>query len=116
MFEYLPFLQNISATIGALTAIGGTLIWIYNRTIAKPREKRRLAHEKQQQELLHEALIPINEFLAESGRDRDNLNKIAIQNAEILNRHESRLDQHNDRLIVLEVHNGVRKVSYKEEK
>ena len=54
-------------------------------------------------------------LLAESQRDRVNLHKIADVNVKSIGKHEDRLDLHNDRLIVLEVKNGVRTVAYKEE-
>ena len=44
-----------------------------------------------------------------------NLHKIAEVNVKRIGEHEERLDSHNERLIVLEVKNGVRKLAYKEE-
>lgn len=116
MFEQLSWLESLASLITALTIVGGALVWLNNKFYVKPREKKRLEHEERQQKSLEEALKPIKDFLDESKRDRENLHKIAVQNKAILERHETELDGHNDRLIVLEVHNGVRKVSYKEER
>ena len=116
---------TIASLIGSLTVVGGALMWIYNKFISAPREKRRRKEaEKRQRDMinliteknkpLNEAIHKLNEMIAESQTDRKQLNHIAENNTKILENHEERLDNHNDRLIVLEVKNGVRKVTYQE--
>ena len=57
-------------------------------------------------------------LLEESQRDRVTLHQIADINVKAIDQHEERLDNHNDRLIVLETKNGVRTYTevYKEDK
>ena len=116
---------TIASLIGSLTVVGGALMWIYNKFISAPREKRRRKEaEKRQRDMinliteknkpLNESIHKLNELIAESQTDRKQLNHIAENNTKILENHEERLDNHNDRLIVLEVKNGVRKVTYQE--
>ena len=38
MFEMVG---NMATFVGSLTVVGGALLWVYNHSIAKPREKRR---------------------------------------------------------------------------
>ena len=115
----------IASLVGSLTVVGGALMWVYNKFISAPREKRRQREDAKRQramiELITEKNKPLDdsikrltELLAESQLDRKKLNKIAEQNTEILEDHEGRLDNHNERLIVLETKDGVRKVTYRE--
>ena len=116
---------TLASLIGSLTVVGGALMWIYNKFISAPREKkrRREAEERQKRmielitkknEPLNQSIGHLNELLAESQMDRKQLNQIAENNTKILENHEERLDGQNERLIVLEVKNGVRKVTYQE--
>ena len=125
MIDLVNELGNIASLIGSLTVVGSALMWIYNKFISAPREKRRRkeADERQKEMLvliaeknepLNQAIENLNQLLAESQADRKKLNHIAETNTEIIENHEKRLDNHNDRLIVLEAKNGVRKVTYRE--
>ena len=116
----------IASFIGSLTVVGGALLWIYNKFISAPREKkRRIAADKRQRDMielitesnepLNESIQALNDLLAESQLDRKKLNHIAEANTEILKDHEERIDNHNERLIVLEVKNGIPKIAYREE-
>ena len=116
---------NLASLIGSLTVVGGALLWIYNKFIGEPREKRRqqelAKRQAQMLELITEkneplnlAIETLNVLLAESQIDRQHLNQVANENTDKLGVHEERLDNHNDRLIVLETKNGVRTVSYRE--
>ena len=120
--EHVGFLASF---IGSLTVVGGALLWIYNRFISAPREKRRQREaNKRQREMielitdknkpLNDAIQRLNDLLAESQLDRKNLNKIAEVNTEIIKEHDDILDNHNVRLTVLETKNGIKKVVYKE--
>ena len=117
---------NMASFIGSLTVVGGALLWIYNHSIAKPREKRRkeendrrqgkmIALITQKNEPLNESIQELNRLLAESQKDREKLNEIAQANTKIIGEHDERLDNHNDRLIVLETKNGVKRISYRKE-
>lgn len=125
MIDLVNELGNIASLIGSLTVVGSALMWIYNKFISAPREKKRQkeADERQKKMLeliteknepLNQAIENLNQLLAESQADRQQLNKIAESNTKTINNHEKRLDNHNDRLIVLETKNGVRKVTYRE--
>ena len=113
------YLGLIASLIGSLTVVGGAMIWLYNTIIAKPRDrwKERLQNKRQQAILeeienankpVNDAIEKLNRWLEDSQRDRDNLNKIADKNSGTLKRHKEILDDHDDRLIVLETKNGLR--------
>ena len=115
----------LASLIGSFTVVGGALIWIYNKFIGAPREKRREKESAKRQaqmvelitkknEPLNSAIEDLNVLLTESQLDRQHLNRVADENTDKIVVHEERLDNHNDRLIVLETKNGVRKVSYRE--
>ena len=114
---------DMASFIGSLTVVGGALLWLYNQFISKPREKRRERIEKEYQEKMLETIKSENEpliktinklsaILDESTKDTENLNRVADVNSEKLDEHEKRLDNHNNRLIVLESKTGLR---YKKE-
>ena len=116
---------SMASFIGSLTVVGGALLWIYNSTIAKPREKRRKEEEDKRQgkmialitqknEPLNTAIQELNSLLGESQKDRAKLNDIATANTKMIGEHDERLDNHNDRLIVLETKNGVKRFTYRE--
>ena len=117
---------NMASFVGSLTVVGGALLWIYNSTIAKPREKRRKEQEDKRQgkmialitqknEPLNQSIQELNRLLGESQKDRAKLNEIAKANTEMLGEHDERLDNHNDRLIVLETKTGVKRITYRKE-
>ena len=116
---------NMASFVGSLTVVGGALLWIYNSTIAKPREKRRKEEEDKRQgkmialitqknEPLNTAIQELNSLLGESQKDRAKLNEIAKVNSKIIGEHDERLDNHNERLIVLETKNGIKRITYRE--
>lgn len=128
------WLAVVAGTITSVTIIGAFLVKVVDKIIIKPMEKRKaerakeialdrekfeaslLEHVEANQQPLTESIDRLNELLEESQRDRVNLHKIADANVKSIGEHEDKLDSHNDRLIVLEVKNGVRTVAYKEEK
>lgn len=128
------WLAVVAGAITSITIIGAFLVKVVDKIIIKPMDKRKaerakgveLDRQKFEEKLLQrveanqkplsESIDRLNELLTESQRDRMNLHKIAEVNVKAIGEHEERLDQHNDRLIVLEVKNGVRTVAYKEEK
>ena len=127
------WLAIVAGTITSVTIIGAFLVKVVDKIIIKPMDKRKADRAKEveldrqqfeekllesvesNQKPLSESIDKLNELLAESQRDRVTLHKIADVNVKAIGKHEERLDLHNDRLIVLEVKNGVRTVAYKEE-
>lgn len=127
------WLAIVAGAITSITIIGAFLVKVVDKIIIKPMDKRKADRAKEveldrqnfeekllqsmeaNQKPLSESIDRLNELLAESQRDRVNLHKIAEVNVKAIGKHEERLDSHNDRLIVLEVKNGVRTVAYKEE-
>ena len=127
------WLAVVAGTITSVTIIGAFLVKVVDKIIIKPMDKRKADRAKEveldrqrfeqtllerveaNQQPLAESIDRLNELLAESQRDRVNLHKIAEVNVKSIGEHEERLDHHNERLIVLEVKNGVRKLAYKEE-
>ena len=127
------WLAVVAGTITSVTIIGAFLVKVVDKIIIKPMDKRKADRAKEveldrqrfeqtllerveaNQQPLAESIDRLNELLAESQRDRVNLHKIAEVNVKAIGEHEERLDSHNERLIVLEVKNGVRKLAYKEE-
>lgn len=125
MSDIIEHVGSLASFIGSLTVVGGALMWIYNKLISAPREKRRQEEaEKRQRDMieliteknkpLNESIQGLNELLAESQSDRKKLNHIAEANTEMIKNHEGRLDNHNMRLTVLETKNGIQKIVYRE--
>ena len=125
MPEIIAHVGSLASFIGSLTVVGGALMWIYNKLISAPREKRRQEEaEKRQRDMieliteknkpLNESIQGLNELLSESQADREKLNQIAVANTEMIKKHEDRIDNHNERLIVLETKNGIQKIAYRE--
>ena len=116
---------NMASFVGSLTIVGGALLWVYNHSIAKPREKRRKEQEDKRQgkmialvtqknEPLNQAIQELNTLLTESQLDRQKLNEMAKTNTEIIGKHGEVLDNHSERLIVLETKNGIKRITYRE--
>ena len=125
MSDIIEHVGSLASFIGSLTVVGGALMWIYNKLISAPREKRRQEEaEKRQRDMieliteknkpLNESIQGLNELLSESQADREQLNQIAVANTEMIKNHEDRIDNHNERLIVLETKNGIQKIAYRE--
>ena len=120
--EHLAFIASL---IGSLTVVGSALLWIYNKFISHPREKKRLREEEKRQDMLLElitrenrpmntAIEQLTKLLDESSQDRIKLNDLASRNTKMLLEHDDTLTEHNNRLIVLETKNGVSEYRYKE--
>ena len=119
--EHLGFIASL---IGSLTVVGSALIWIYNKFISHPREKKRLREEEKRQDMLLElitrenrpmntAIQQLTKLLDDSKQDRLKLNDLAGRNTKMLLEHDDTLTEHNNRLIVLETKNGVSEYRYK---
>ena len=125
MSDIIEHVGSLASFIGSLTVVGGALMWMYNKFISAPREKRRkIEADKMQRDMieliteknepLNKSIQGLNELLAESQSDRQQLNQIAKVNTEMIENHEERIDDHNVRLTVLETENGIKKVIYRE--
>ena len=119
--EHLGFIASL---IGSLTVVGSALLWIYNKFISHPREKKRLREEEKRQNMLLElitrenkpmntAIQQLTKLLDESVQDRMKLNDLASRNTKMLIEHDDTLTEHNNRLIVLETKNGISEYRYK---
>lgn len=116
MGDLATIIGELASLIGSLTVVGGALMWIYNTFIAKPREKKRQADEEKRQnkmlKLISENNQPLSEsidrlsgLLDESQRDRETLHGFA-------NKNKGRLNNHEERIIVLEDRSGVKRTYY----
>ena len=119
--EHLGFIASL---IGSLTVVGSALIWIYNKFISHPREKKRLREEEKRQDMLLElitrenrpmntAIQQLTKLLDKSRQDRIKLNDLTGRNTKMLLEHDDTLEEHNNRLIVLETKNGLSEYRYK---
>ena len=118
-------LGGIASLIGSLTIVGSALIWLYNKLIAKPRERIRLREEEHRhQRMVKEinnftkplsySIDNLNELLQESQLDRKNINAKINHNSDTLQEHNKILHNHDDRLIVLETQSGIKYYKPKE--
>ena len=119
--EHLGFIASL---IGSLTVVGSALIWIYNKFISHPRENKRLREEEKRQDMLLElitrenrpmntAIQQLTKLLDESRQDSIKLNDLTGRNTKMLLEHDDTLEEHNNRLIVLETKNGLSEYRYK---
>lgn len=116
---------TIASLITSLTIVGSALLWIYNKFIGGPRERRRQIEEEKRQrgmlQMITDANRPLNksiqqltEWLNESKQDRQRLDQLAKVNSQRIDDMEVRVDNHNDRLIVMEATNKfAQQFSYK---
>ena len=129
-------LSEIAANAGYILTISALVSLFIRNLFVKPYEKRRKkeqeALEKRQNEFqvkifetfaeelkpFQDSVDALNEVLTnfqrESKSDRDNLNKIAEVNTRAIGKLDGKVDQHNERLIVLEVKTGIKKLGYRE--
>ena len=121
LVEHLGFIASL---IGSLTVVGSALIWVYNKFISHPREKKRLREEDKRQDMLLElitrenrpmntAIQQLTKLLDDSKQDRLKLNDLAGRNTKMLLEHDDTLTEHNNRLIILETKNGLSEYRYK---
>lgn len=111
-------LGGLASLVGSLTVVGSALIWIYNKFIGAPREKKREQDEaKRQKEMikmitkenipLNKSIENLNELLEQSKTDRENLNRIAKTNTEKIAKNTILLNKHDDQIIKLSIKNGL---------
>lgn len=125
-------LADIAANAGYILTISALISLIVKNFIIKPFEKKREKEQREQEKRQNEFQVRIlNEFsekmkpvqesvdslnilLSESQRDRNNLNKVADINTQAIGKLDSRTDNHEIRITVLEDRAGVKKMNYKE--
>lgn len=111
---------SIASFIGSLTVVGGALLWVYNKFIGVPRERRKIEEEDKRTARMIETITrenqPLNasiekltDWLNESRADRVNLNRVSGEHSKYIESHEKRLDKHHTRLVILEARNGILK-------
>ena len=104
----------IAGLIGSITVVGSALIWVYKHMIARPKERRDAIRTEKENEKFREAMQPtvdaveqISRGLAYQEERDEKLQQIADNNVKLLEKHENRLDLHEQRIIVLETRNGI---------
>ena len=104
----------IAGLIGSITVVGSALIWVYKHMIARPKERRDAIRTEKENEKFREAMQPtvdaveqISRGLAYQEERDEKLQQIADSNVQLLEKHENRLDLHEQRIIVLETRNGI---------
>ena len=125
-------LANIAANAGYILTISAFISLIVKNFIVKPfekkREKEQREQEKRQKDLqikifeefaermepITQAMEALTDFTEHSDMDRQNLNRIADVNTHDIGKLDSRTDDHEVRITVLEDRTGVKKVAYKE--
>ena len=125
-------LANIAANAGYILTISALISLIVKNFIVKPFEKKREKEQREQEkrqknlqvkifeefaermEPITEAMEALTDFTEHSDRDRQNLNRIADVNTTAIGKLDSRMDDHEVRITVLEDRTGIKKVAYKE--
>lgn len=115
VFDNLASLMTlIAGLIGSITVIGSALIWVYKQLIARPKERRDAIRVEKENEKFRKAMQPtvdaveqISRGLAYQESRDEKLQQIADSNVKLLEKHENRLDLHEQRIIVLETKNGI---------
>ena len=104
----------IAGLVGSITIIGSALIWVYKQLIARPKERRDAIRVEKENEKFRKAMQPtvdavdqISRGLAYQEERDEKLQQIADSNIKLLEKHENRLDLHEQRIIVLETRNGI---------
>lgn len=116
---FVNHMGDMASLIGSLTVVGGALMWIYHKLISSPREKWKEREEKKRQRELIKTINEENkpllnsinqltEWLNESKKEREKLNELAVRNTKIIDEHGKKIENHDDRLIVLESKTGLR--------
>ena len=104
----------IAGLVGSITVVGSALIWVYKHLIARPKERRDAIRTERENEKFRKAMQPtvdaveqISRGLAYQEERDEKLQQIADSNVKLLEKHENRLDLHEQRIIVLETRNGI---------
>ena len=119
MDSFINHMGDMASLIGSLTVVGGALLWIYNVFISKPRERHKEREvKKRQRELIKtineenkpllKSINQLTDWLDEGNKDRERLNELSVRNTKIIDEHGKKIENHDDRLIVLESKTGLR--------
>lgn len=117
---------SLAGFIGSVTVIGSALIWVYKKLVAGPKEKRDAERNRRENERLRGTIAEIVEpqkqtleQLKINQRKQDErdltLQQIADENVKLLKAHSEKFNEHDRRILVLEVINGVVKVKETED-
>lgn len=100
--EWTNYITETATVISGIIIIGSALIWIYKKLVSDPDKKIAEIIQKENSEALKQTVEPLtksiellNSNLAESARDRLQLN-------EKMNKHNTFLYNHETRISVLE--------------
>lgn len=111
--NFASYVAALAALIVSLTTIGGALMWVYQKTFGKAKEKRQEQQNaalekaiKESNQPLTETLEGLNQSINRLGAHHEKLDLIAEKNQKLLDRHDERLDNHHSRLIVVETKLG----------
>lgn len=118
--DFSEHIGSLASLVGSLTVVGSALIWIYNKFIGAPREKKRILEStRRQKDMLDvvraenapliKTLQELNQVLQISETDRQNLNRISLSQSKKLKTHHDEIESLGDRVLVLEVRTGVKK-------
>lgn len=111
-------INSLAVLIGSLIAIGSALMFVLNKTILEPRERRENQRRSEESERMRKTVKdgtwPIARMVEEIQQSNklfiEQLNKlkdIEEQNMKIIEEHERRLINHDRRIIVLETRQDI---------
>ncbi|SDQ04488.1 hypothetical protein LHA31_02495 [Carnobacterium viridans] len=96
--EWSVHVSQIATLIGSFTVIGSALIWVYKKLVSDPDKRMAEKIQRENSESLKKTVEPLtksiellNHNLAESEKDRIQLNKQMGKHNVILNNHETRI-------------------------
>lgn len=96
--EWSVLATQMTSIITSFTIIGGALIWIYKKLVSEPDKRMAEKIQRDNTESLKQSVEPLtrsiellNHNLADSAKDREQLNKKVSQHGTVLNNHETRI-------------------------
>jgi len=101
--EWSGLATQMTSIITSFTIIGGALIWIYKKLVSEPDKRMAEKIQRDNTESLKQSVEPLtrsiellNHNLADSAKDREQLNvKVGI--------HDEELNDHDKRISILEI-------------
>lgn len=96
--EWSEYITQIGSIITTVTVIGSALIWVYKKLVSDPDKRMAEKIQRENSESLKTTVEPLtksiellNRNLAESEKDRIQLNKKMGEHGTILNNYETRI-------------------------
>ena len=96
--EWSVHVSQIATLIGSFTVIGSALIWVYKKLVSEPDKRMAEKIQRENSDALRNTVEPLtksidllNSNLADSAKDRAQLNIKAEKHDGILNNHETRI-------------------------